>query len=63
MIQTSGRDARIRFRTDSSITRSGFSFDYMQVDSLCGATLSGWFLSGVLLADPLKSDHAVDLTM
>ena len=40
LIQTSGRDARIRFRTDSSINRSGFSFNYMQVDSLCGATLS-----------------------
>ena len=40
LIQTSGRNSRIRFRTDSSINRSGFSFNYIQVDSLCGATLS-----------------------
>ena len=40
VIITSGPYARIRFRTDPSLAATGFSLNFVQVDSECGATLT-----------------------
>ena len=40
MIATSGQFAKIRFRTDSSVGRTGFSLDYSTVPRVCGGTLT-----------------------